>query len=277
MLEPILRLTRDERKAAETLGQREARYLVDTYYQIQRGRITANNQLRASEEAAEPNSVLNWIADQNDTLEKQLAGALRRYSESHPVGEWAMSVKGIGPVISAGLISRLGPEIPETVGHWWRFCGLDPTVKWEKGKRRPWNAALKRLCFLIGESFTKVSGYEDAFYGKVYRERKEYETAKNEAGDYADQAAAALERHNYRAETQARAHYEKGHLPPAQINRRAQRYATKFFLSHFHFVWYTVENGKLPPMPYAIAHQDHAHMIYPPDFSYEKWIEPQRR
>jgi len=34
-LEPLNRLTRDQRVASKTLGDKEARYLVDTYYQLQ--------------------------------------------------------------------------------------------------------------------------------------------------------------------------------------------------------------------------------------------------
>jgi hypothetical protein len=43
-----------------------------------------------------------------------------------------------------------------------------------------------RLCFLIGESFVKVSNNERDVYGKVYRARKEREVTRNAAGDYAD-------------------------------------------------------------------------------------------
>ena len=51
-------------------------------------------------------------------------------------------------------------------------AGLDPTVTWGKGERRPWNAELKVLCWKLGDSFVKVSNKEGALYGRIYRERK---------------------------------------------------------------------------------------------------------
>jgi len=264
-LEPINRLTRDERMAAKTLGENEARYLVDTYYTLQKYRISAANQERAANKGDEPHSTISWAFDQFDTMEGQIKGALQKYAEADPVGVWAMSNKGVGPVITAGFLSRL--ELRPTVGAWWRFCGLDPSVTWGKGQKRPWNAQLKRLCWLLGESFTKVSGYEDAFYGKVYRERKELEVARNLNGDFAEQAAKQLASKKYGRETSARTALEAGRLPDAQIHLRSQRVAVKLFLSHLHHVWHVSETGELPPKPYILTPEGgHAHYIAPPNF-----------
>lgn len=262
MYEAISKLTRDQRAAAVTLDREEARFLVDTYYQLQHDRITAGNRLAAAERDGEPNATFSYVEDQFATLESQIKGALGRYVEADPVGRWAISHKGIGPVIAAGFLARL--DLRPTAGAWWRFCGLDPTVTWGKGQKRPWNAKLKRLCWLTGESFTKTSGYPDAFYGKLYIERKAQEIAKNEAGDFAAQAAESLSRKNYGADTKARAAYEEGKLPAARIHLRAQRYAVKIFLSHLHHVWHVHETGNPPPRPFVIEHLGHAHYIAPP-------------
>lgn len=260
--ELLKRLTRDQAKAASTLGDAEARFAVDYYYQAQHKRIAAANQSRSAEEQNEPHTLLLWMTDSNDLIESQLRRALGKYAESHLAGEWALSQKGIGPVLAAGFVSRL--TLQPTVGHWWRFCGLDPTTKWEKGQKRPWCASLKRLCWLTGQSFMKVSGREDAYYGQVYLRRKELEMARNEAGLFFEQAAASLLAKRYGADTVARAEYEKGRLPQARILLRAQRYAVKLFLSHMHDVWHRAETGEAPPMPYPIAHLGHAHYIPPP-------------
>ena len=79
------------------------------------------------------------------------------------IGPWAMATIGVGPVICAGVIARIDIHRAPTVGHIWRFAGLDPTQKWEKGKKRPWNTDLKRICWLLGESFVKVINNDDAF------------------------------------------------------------------------------------------------------------------
>src|SRR3990167_8778391 len=186
-LNPITRLSRDLKEAAATLSPDEARYLVDAYYQIQEYRKAASNQVRSLVEAKEPHAVILWLAEQNESLEGQIKRALDRWSDANAVGQWAKSIVGIGPVISAGLLAHIDIAKAPTVGHIWRFAGLDPTVSWDKGQKRPWNASLKTLCWKIGESFVKVSNMEKDVYGKVYQQRKELEAVNNDAGKFGEQ------------------------------------------------------------------------------------------
>lgn len=260
-LDPIVRLSKDIKQAAIVLSKDEARFLVDAYYMMQEDRKRGNNQVRALNESGEPNSVLTWVAEQSSTLEKQIARALDAYSASQPIGIWARSIVGIGPVISAGLMAHIDIEKAPTVGHIWRFAGLDPTSKWGKGQKRPWNAGLKTLCWKIGESFVKVSNNPDDKYGKIYAERKLYEQARNERGELAAQAADVLETKKIGKTTDAYKAYSVGKLPPAHIHARAKRYAVKLFLAHYHAEAYRLHHGSEPPLPYPIAHLGHAHLI----------------
>lgn len=260
----VTTLNRDLARAAAGLSVGEARFLVDAYYVMQENRKRAANQVRALSERDEPHDVLGWLSDQSETLEKQIRRALGKYSDAHPVGRWARSVVGIGPVIAAGLLAHIDITRAPTAGHIWSFAGLDPTRTWERGKRRPWNARLKTLCWKIGESFVKVSGREDAFYGKVYLQRKELETVRNAAGDYADQAADKLRRFKIGRETDAYRYYSSGRLPPAHIHARSKRYAVKLFLAHYHEVAYRDMFGEAPPLPYPIARMGHVHKIEVP-------------
>lgn len=253
----IVKLNKDLRKLAESMTVDEARHLVDSYYQMQENRMRFGGQIRAQKD--EPHAVLNWMEGNSSTLEKQIASALKCFAESQHMGRKAMSVVGIGPIIAAGLIAHIKQDAP-TAGAIWRFAGLDPTSKWEKGEKRPWNAALKKLCFLIGESFVKVSGNPKSLYGKLYKERKEYEARKNEAGDYAEQAKAILERTPKHAQA---AIYKTGKLPAGHLHMRAKRHAVKMFLSHWHEEAYRSSTGKEPPAPYVFAHCGHAHRIEP--------------
>ena len=263
--EPIKRLTRDLKKASVTLTSDEARFLVDNYYMMQEQRKRTSNQVRVLAEGKEPHEVLSWFMTQASGLEGQVMRALDAYSGSRPEGIWARSQKGIGPVISSGLLAHINIERAPTVGHIWRFAGLDPTCKWGKGEKRPWNGALKRLCWIIGECFTKVSGYDDAVYGKIYAERKLVEIARNEQGLFAGQAAESLANVRWKGESGTKTHYEAGRLPPARLHLRAQRYAVKLFLAHYHEVAYVVKYGKLPPKPYILTKPEHAHHICPPN------------
>lgn len=265
-LEAVERLSRDIRAAARLLRPDEARYFVSTYYEVQEQRIRAAAQVRASQEAGEPNELLVYAERQYASLERNAKNALQAYAEEHEVGRWSLSITGIGPVIAAGLLAHIDIGKAPTVGHIWRFAGLDPTLRWNKGEKRPWNAALKTLCWKVGESFVKTSGHKDEIYGSVYRERKEREIARNEAGDFAEQAAQSLAEKKFRTDTVARQWYDQGKLPPARIHLRAQRYAVKLFLSHWHHVAYEAEFGTPPPKPYVLTQLDHAHYVAPPNW-----------
>lgn len=251
---------KDMKSAATMLTAAEARFLVDSYYSWQESRITQAHRIRTSAEQGEPNRVILYQYQQTEIMEERARLMLNRYAKSRIEGEWLMSICGIGPVIAAGLMCHIDIEKAPTAGHIWSFAGLDPTKTWEKGQKRPWNASLKRLCFLIGESFVKVSGRDKDVYGKFYRSRKAYEEAKNESKDYAEQATASLERKRYSEDTKARACYEEGKLPPARIHRRSARWATKLFLSHYQTVAWYAKFGNLPPEPFPIGVLGHAHM-----------------
>ena len=265
---PTVRPTRDIRKAlqeaAAALTREEARYLVDAYYQMQKSRIETGNRMSAGERGDEPPmEVLTWLDDQLSILENEVKWQLRAFAEATPVGEWAMSICGIGPVISAGLLAHIDIEKAPTVGHVWAFAGLDPTRKWEKGQKRPHNARLKTLCWKIGESFVKVSGNEKDVYGQVYLQRKADEQARNEGGVYADQAAAVIKRTPTHKQA---ATYKKGKLSDNHIHMRAMRYSVKLFLAHFHHVAYESHYGTPPPKPYVIEHGGHTKFIGPPNW-----------
>lgn len=261
------RMSKEIASSAAILSSNEARYLVDAYYIMQEDRKRTNNQVRAvtgnadEQHAVSENKVIQWLAVQAETIESQIKRALDKYTQAHQMGSWMREIIGIGPVISAGLLAHINIEKAPTVGHIWRFAGLDPTLKWEKGQKRPWNAGLKTLCWKAGQSFMKFSGREDCYYGRIYRERKDYEIARNDRGDNAALAAELVMKVG--KSTEAHKHLSAGKLPPGQLDARARRYAVKLFLSHLHAEWYRRHFGVEPPAPYPIAILGHAHLKQP--------------
>jgi hypothetical protein len=285
----VTRLTKDLAAASTTLSDSEARFLVDSYYMMQDNRIRAAGQVRALSKSGEPHQVLTWLTTQSRTLEDQIKRSLDKYSLSRPLGRWARSNYGIGPVITAGLLGNIDMTKATTAGHIWSFAGLDPTAVWLPKTRRPWNASLKTLCWKAGESFVKFSGHEDCHYGHIWQKRRKLEISKNMKGDYSVQAGLVLEKKRIGPDTEA---YQwligkypafiwpqmeglalpqraellkslKGHkdsipmLPPAHIHARAKRYAVKLFLAHYHEMGYKLELGSEPPLPYPIAILNH--------------------
>ncbi len=255
----IQRLSRDLARAGATMSEDEARFLVDGYYIIQETRKRTNNQVRAMK--AEPHTLIVWLGEQSETLEGQIRRALEAYSSAHDVGQWMTSIYGIGPVISAGLLAHIQIDEAPTVGHIWRYAGLDPTSVWGKGEKRPWNASLKTLCWKIGQSFMKFSNQEECVYGALYRRRKEEEVLRNDTGGNFERARADFENNRYKKTTDAYKAVKDGKLPDAQVDARARRAVVKLFLSHLHTVWWFHQHHELPASPYAIAHLGHAHFI----------------
>lgn len=265
-IEALVKLSKDLREAARHLTRSEARYLVDTYYQVQQYRIEAANQDRSGKTSVEPTAFVTWVSDLFRRLEGSIKSALDAYTDEQVVGRWARSIVGIGPVLSAGLLAHIEIEKAPTVGHIWRFAGLDPTSKWNQGEKRPWNARLRRLCWNIGESFIKQQNREGAIYGPIYAERKQIEIARNERGDNAGTAASILQARKIRKDTVARTFYEQGKLPPAHIHARARRYGVKLFLAHWHHVAFESHFGQPPIKPYIFTRPEHTHYIAPPNW-----------
>lgn len=296
---PSIRTVRaDFRKAARDLGRREVRYLVDLYYQIQDYRKASANQVRALSKSEEPHQVITWAKGEMGSIEDTIHAVLDAWTsaDDDSVAAWARTVRAIGPVISAGLAAHIDIERAPTVGHIWSFAGLNPTVRWEKGEKRPWNASLKTLAWKIGDSFVKFSGEvcstcgkrptpkhdEDkcvcevpamrpdprCFFGVVYRDRKAKEVARNESGEHRELAQQELVGRTWRDKTSPTYEaYTAGVLPDGRIDLRARRYAVKLFLAEWHEEAYARRYGVLPPKPYAIDRQGHAHEIAFPDAS----------
>lgn len=270
------KLNKDVSAMIGTLSKDEVRFLVDNYYIIQDDRKRCFSQERSLEEANESHEIVSHFAATHRALETNLKTILDKYTDAIPIGQWAKSIVGIGPVITAGLYAHIDIAKAPTAGHIWSFAGFNPNAKWEKGQKRPWNADLKTLGFKIGDCFIKFSNHKADFYGRYYREYKEYITQKNERGEYRDQCLvgfttnqgvwidAYLSRIKNKT-TDAYKYYSEGKLPPGHLHSRARRHVVKLFLSHWHEVAYWLEYKQLAPQPYAIAHLGHSHFIEVPN------------
>ena len=156
----------------------------------------------------------------------------------------------------------------------WKFSHYennckDKSGKWLKDKLInyscviPYNKSLKLLMYKIGHSFHMCKNKEKSLYGRLYKERFEYENIKNQNGDYADQAAAILAKKNIGKSTIAYSYYIKGQLPPAHITQRCERYVTKLFISHLFEAAYYNKFGRQCPRPYAMLFMGHTDYIGP--------------
>ncbi len=300
-IDQISRLSKDLRMAARNLSIQEARYYVDMYYITQDSRKAVNSQIKTMNEDGEPHLLLDYLLDQFRIIEQQIKGTLKIFAENNPVGEWCTSIMGIGPVIAAGLLAHIDITKCPTAGHIMSYGGVYPGIAWEKKKLRPWNARLKVLIYLIGKSFVKTSKKDGDYYGKIYRNRKDLEETRNNtlikldgydnqeyknaikevlvnaednglAYTFWKQAADKLRKFKIGKNTDAYGYYSKGQLPPAHIEQRAERYAAKMFLYHYHEVAYVCHYGYLPPLPFVQEHLGHVDITSPPGFDLNKYV-----
>lgn len=243
----------------------EIRFTVDAYYTCQERRIAIAAQARALQSSSLPSEWIEQFLEDFEKLESGCAKRLKIWADALLLGRWAQTITGVSGIIAAGLIAHIDPRIAKSPSAVWRFAGLDPTAVWGKGEKRPHNAALKTLCWKIGESFVKVSGKSADFYGKVYLERKMQEISRNEDGKFGEQAKATLGTKRFKSKA-AQSIYASGKLPDGHIHARAKRYAVKLFLSHFWAVAYEIEHGVPAPLPWIIAHGGHVDYVPPPNW-----------
>jgi hypothetical protein len=259
--EAKIKINRDLRIAASTLGQKEARYLVDLYYQVQKSRLAFQDQQRKAK-TEEPNKFLAFAGDQMHSIERVIKSAMETYTDQQVVSVWAKSQFGIGPVLAAGLIARVDISKTHYASGLWRLCGLDPSIKWEKGQKRPWNASLKVHAYRIGSTLFKFHNNPKCFYGQAIHNRWEQEKSRNDAGLYATQAAFQLETKKIKDPETLKC-LKAGRLSPGRVYMRAIRWGTKLFLAHWQQVARESE-GYPCPKPFAIDRLGHLHLIHPP-------------
>jgi hypothetical protein len=172
-----LTLSKDQEEASAHLGPAEVRFLVDAYYaSFQKPRIRLNNQIKAIDRGGdpEPHTVLDWLRKQSEMLEDQIKIALLGYARSKDMGRWLLSICGIGPVIASGLLAHVDWTKP-TVGHIWRFAGLDPSSTWlgrEKAEALVKAEATKDFAALVERCCVKVNRKSASYYNSMRAQDK---------------------------------------------------------------------------------------------------------
>lgn len=266
-IEALKRLGKDLKAASRDLSRRDARFLVDFYYTIQDQRIRSAGQVRTASEQGEPHALLTWVFDSMRTLETGIKTAMGEFAAAYAAGQWLQAQHGIGPVLSAAMLSYFDIRKAPTVGHYWRFAGLDPTLgKPTKGEKLKYSKSLKSICcFRLGETMVKHSGSEKCYYGQLYAAYKPALAALNAQGKFAEYARERAT--TVGKTTVAHKKYSEGLLPDGHVHNRARRWMVKLFLSHLHHVMYVDYHGANPPAPYVFEHPelgDHRHLMTPP-------------
>ena len=132
----------------------------------------------------------------------------------------------------------------------------------------PYNTKAKTITYQIIDNIIRKGTSE---YATLYRKRKAYEVANNEAGYYVNEARNQLRKKNYENETAKRC-LAQGKLTPGHIDRRARRYVAKIFLSHYFELLWIEKYGKLPKLAPVFSDGNHYHYIMP-EYDYDMMFD----
>lgn len=110
--------------------------LVDLYYQLQDNRKRSREQIRSIEQGRDGGkssnaSVMNWVLLNQSIIEKQIPPIMKEVCENDEVGRWLLQIKGIGPVLAAGLLAYFNVEGKQYSNCFISYAGLND-------HNRPW-------------------------------------------------------------------------------------------------------------------------------------------
>ena len=126
----LAKISSDIKKSMVDVTDFEARFLVDTYYQVQTARMSAANQIRSIVQGKDDNGdkiplALTWVFENMKSQEAQIKSMLDFYTDNKAVGYWLKKIVGIGPVLAAGLLSNFDFDKAPHYGNFVSFCGLN--------------------------------------------------------------------------------------------------------------------------------------------------------
>ena len=179
--------------------------------------------------------------------------AAREYLETQPVAISAVPYYHGDNLLKNSLSAE---QLPAAYSKLTGESKLDWKALTKALSKRPYNAQLKQISYHMGEGFKRKHNIPGCFYGQIYKQRKDFLVARNEAGYNAERAKT------FRTNSaEVKKLLVQGKLPPINLDRQACNYAAKIFFSHLHAVWYWHKYNRLAPRPYAIEILGHAHII----------------
>jgi len=229
------------RQRFSSLRHPRLRILYETYLDYQKLRVSVENRLRAYERfnLLEPEQAwkLRELCGELRRGEAEIAKLMAEELRGHPAWEgWLSSVKGVGPVMAAGLIALVDDiSKAKTISSLWRYAGLAPGQGRGRGRAVDYNPKLKGHVWRLAMQLLKARGRFERLYRRFREEeeRKEFESPMG---------ARAL-----------------------HVHLRALRRMIKVFLGCFWLAWRRAE-GLPVSKPYAVERLGHPTLYAPEEF-----------
>lgn len=170
------------------LKNRELRILVESFYDMQKLRIAMSNRIFAYTKAGlleyiDPKPALGKLKEAEKELEKEIKEVVVKHGLWDA---WFKDVKGIGPVMAAGIIAwRDDISKSDNVSTFWKYHGFSPGQGRQKGSKLDYNPKAKTHAYKCGIQLLKAKGkYADLYYAaKSKYESREDIKQLHESGD----------------------------------------------------------------------------------------------
>ena len=211
---------------------------------IQKSRIAFGNRIAAIEgdrDTADEKTmaIITYWKEKFDEMEAQLDMDIGEMIEDIPIIDALISLKGIGKILAAKLISSIDIRQADTVSALWRYAGYGVVdgerEKPVKGEKLHYNAELKKNLYLVGMSFMRCGSP----YREIYDSAKEYYEIKHPE-------------------------WTKGHRHNAALRKMI-----KIFLSHLYEHWRTLEGLPIRDA-YVLENMGHTHKYARFDFGWPR-------
>ena len=224
------------------LDDNSVRKIVASYHKIQEAKDSIEYLLRDEDDI----ELVELMLDSLDSIESIIKRPLTNYSTASVVGEWCINQYGLGPVLTAGVMSHVDITKANTAGALWRYAGFEPSL--QDSPKVSFNGELKNICWKIGLNFAKYANRTKCFYGQLYLRDRTRRTEDNNNLMYADRAYELLDNVSSKNKPNI-ASLSMGKLPQEQIDAQARRFAIKMFLSHYHAIAYQEYYNTVPDSP----------------------------
>lgn len=239
-------------KKYDLISREQVRLLVRLFYMHQNTRVRMNNQIVAYSKTypKEDHDSLTHIYAQERILEGEIEKIITIYYMKHDFKWFFEQTVGVGPILSALLLSNIDITKADTHGALWRYAGLINEV-WEKGQKRPWNAALKTACWKIGQSFIKFSDLPSCDYGKIYLSQKDEYWRRNLDGRHKVRAIEISKTRDMNKLAIGKFYYQ-GKIDPVLMKQELERVAAEKAAIKAQKATLKAQNIKLntlPPFP----------------------------
>ena len=243
-------------KILATKKHKELWTRAQAFYDHQKLRIAQFNRIGMYEKLKVDMSGLEWYPIAMKEIEDRFQKEMLQFVKKEKVWDDFLSkVKGIGPVMAAGLIAWFDdPTKANTPSKMWKYAGLAVTDgvadRRRKGEKElGFNPKLKVHMWKIGKQLFFAKGN----YYQYYLEQKEMISQKH-APKTDVESLKPDERKKYWQE-------HPDEWPNGKMHRYALRKMQKLFLANFWEAWRISEGLPTPP-PYAEAILGHVDIIH---------------